>query len=293
LSGDGGDELFGGYNRYFIGRTLWNRVGWVPSGARGLLASAITGVSPAHWNRAFAGVTSLAPRRLRYPDPGEKLHKLALVLGARNPDDLYRRLTSHWQQPDSVVLSTSATTTARNGHSEASLSDFTQRMMYLDLVGYLPDDILVKVDRAAMGVSLETRVPMLDHKVVEFAWRLPLSFKIRGGQGKWLLRQVLYKHVPRELIDRPKKGFDVPIGSWLRGPLRSWAEALMDEGRLQREGFFDAHQIRTRWNEHLSGRRDWQQPLWNILMFQAWLEKETHVSGSLERTHYSAPTTSL
>jgi asparagine synthase (glutamine-hydrolysing) len=293
LSGDGGDELFGGYNRYFIGRTLWNRVGWVPSGARGLLASAITGVSPAHWNRAFAGVTSLAPRRLRYPDPGEKLHKLALVLGARNPDDLYRRLTSHWQQPDSVVLSTSATTTARNGHSEASLSDFTQRMMYLDLVGYLPDDILVKVDRAAMGVSLETRVPMLDHKVVEFAWRLPLSFKIRGGQGKWLLRQVLYKHVPRELIDRPKKGFDVPIGSWLRGPLRSWAEALIDEGRLQREGFFDAHQIRTRWNEHLSGRRDWQQPLWNILMFQAWLEKETHVSGSLERTHYSAPTTSL
>ena len=293
LSGDGGDELFGGYNRYFIGRTLWNRVGWVPPGARGLLASAITRVSPAHWNRAFSHLTSLAPPRLRYPDPGEKLHKLALVLGARNPDELYCRLTSHWQQPDSVVLSTVATTATRNGHSAASLSDFTQRMMYLDLVGYLPDDILVKVDRAAMGVSLETRVPILDHKVVEFAWRLPLSFKIRDGQGKWLLRQVLYKHVPRELIDRPKKGFDVPIGSWLRGPLRSWAEALMDEGRLQREGFFDAHQIRTRWDEHLSGRRDWQQPLWNVLMFQAWLEQETRLSGSLERTHYTSPTTSL
>jgi asparagine synthase (glutamine-hydrolysing) len=162
-------------------------------------------------------------------------------------------------------------------------------MMLLDLIGYLPDDILVKVDRAAMGVSLETRVPMLDHHVVEFAWRVPLSMKIRDGQGKWLLRKVLYKFVPRELIERPKAGFDVPIGDWLRGPLRSWAESLLDEARLRREGFLDGSLIHTKWNEHLSGRRDWQQSLWNVLMFQAWLQKE----GEGSRSSYPPLVTSL
>ena len=216
----------------------------------------------------------MAPGRLRYPNPGEKLHKLALVLGARDSDEVYLGLTSHWKRPASVVLLGEESASAANGHREAALSDFTQRMMFLDLVSYLPDDILVKVDRAAMGVSLETRVPMLDHHVVEFAWRLPLSLKIRDGQGKWLLRQLLYKFVPAELIDRPKSGFDVPIGNWLRGPLRDWAEPLLDETRLRAEGFFDVGQIRARWSEHLSGRRDWQQAMWNVLMFQAWLERE-------------------
>ncbi|HJR16278.1 MAG TPA: asparagine synthase (glutamine-hydrolyzing) [Gemmatimonadales bacterium] len=295
LSGDGGDELFGGYNRYFIGRGMWQRVGWLPSGARGLLAGAITTVSPSHWNRVLGAFMALAPSRLRYPNPGDKLHKLALVLGARDPDEVYLGLTSHWQQPSSVVLQGGDPGgLPGNGLGGAELSDFTQRMMFLDLIGYLPDDILVKVDRAAMGVSLETRVPMLDHQVVEFAWSLPLSMKIRGGQGKWLLRQVLDKYVPRDLIDRPKSGFDVPIGGWLRGPLRSWAELLLDERRLRQEGFFDAREVRTRWNEHLSGRRDWQQALWNVLMFQAWLEAENQEEHPARPANsYPASATSL
>ena len=297
LSGDGGDELFAGYNRHFIGRGLWNRVGWLPRSARGVLASAITTIPPGQWNRLLATLTAFAPGHLRYPNPGERLHKLALVLGARDSDEVYLGLTSHWNRPAAVVLSGGEPDmAAANGHRGATLSDFTQRMMFLDLVGYLPDDILVKVDRAAMGVSLETRVPMLDHQVVEFAWRLPLSMKIRGGQGKWLLRQLLYKYVPQELIDRPKSGFDVPVGEWLRGPLRDWAESLLDESRLRREGFFDASQVRARWNEHLSARRDWQQALWNVLMFQAWLEQENEgrqESSETRREAYPARATSL
>jgi asparagine synthase (glutamine-hydrolysing) len=276
LSGDGGDELFGGYNRYFIGRRLWESVGWVPRPLRSVAAAGITAISPSQWDRFLALFMTLSPKALRYSNPGEKLHKLALILGATGPDDLYRALTSQWKDPASVILAgTEPDTVASDRTGWAALPDFTQRMMFVDLVTYLPDDILVKVDRAAMGTSLETRVPMLDRDVVEFAWSLPLSLKIRGGQGKWLLRQVLYKHVPRELIDRPKSGFDVPIGSWLRGPLRDWAESLLSEVRLRQEGFFDAAAVRKSWNEHLSGRRDWQQRLWSVLMFQAWLQAET------------------
>jgi asparagine synthase (glutamine-hydrolysing) len=276
LSGDGGDELFGGYNRYFIGRSVWNRLGWLPPAFRRVAAAAITSASPGQWQRWLGPFTMLSPDHLRYTNPGEKLHKLASVLAATGPDDIYRGLTSQWNDPAAVVLfgSEPATMVTDRG-TWAKLPDFTQRMMFLDLVSYLPDDILVKVDRAAMGVSLETRVPLLDPDVVRFAWRLPLAMKLRNGQGKWLLRQVLYKFVPRELIERPKSGFDVPIGEWLRGPLREWAESLLDESRLGRERFFDPAPIRQKWDQHLSGRRDWQRPLWNILMFQAWLEAES------------------
>jgi asparagine synthase (glutamine-hydrolysing) len=190
---------------------------------------------------------------------------------------MYRNLVSSWKTPTEVVLGSQEPTTFLTDKQQwAEVSDFVLRMMYLDLISYLPDDILVKVDRAAMGVSLETRVPYLDHRVVEFAWRIPLALKIRHNKGKWLLRQLLYKFVPPALIERPKTGFGIPISDWLRGPLQAWAEALLAEGRLRRDGFFAAAAIRTKWEEHLSGQRNWQNYLWPVLMFQAWWEETSH-----------------
>jgi asparagine synthase (glutamine-hydrolysing) len=206
---------------------------------------------------------------------GDKVHKLAEVLSVDNPDTLYSRLVSHWHDPTLVVLgATEPAPVLPNARTAVEVPDFALRMMYLDTVTYLPDDILVKVDRASMAVSLETRVPFLDHRIVEFAWRLPLHWKVRNGQGKWLLRQLLCKYVPRELIERPKMGFGVPIHAWLRGPLREWAEVLLEERRLRQEGFLDPEPIRRKWAEHLSGVRNWHYHLWNVLMFQAWLEAQ-------------------
>lgn len=274
LSGDGGDELFGGYNRYFWGRNLWRRFGWMPRGMRKLSASAMTAIPPAAWDRLLSGMGPLLPALLKQARVGDKLHKLAGILAVRDPEEMYLSLVSHWHNPDEIVRRAQEPYTVLNDPKERTrLTDFTERMMYLDTVSYLPDDILVKVDRAAMGVSLETRVPLLDHRVVEFAWRVPLSMKIRDGQGKWLLRKVLNRYVPRELVERPKMGFGVPIDSWLRGPLREWAEALLDERRLRQEGFFEPAPIRRLWQEHLSGTSNWQYHLWDVLMFQAWLEK--------------------
>lgn len=272
LSGDGGDELFGGYNRYFWSRRLWRRLAPIPQPARAGLGALIQAVSPDRWEALYRGFSSVLPSVQR---PGEQMHKLAGLLAAKDPDAMYLRMVSLWQQPmEAAIGAVEPRTTLTDRSSWAKLPEFTMRMMYLDLVTYLPDDILTKVDRASMAVSLEARVPLLDHRVVEFAWTLPLSMKIKTeGEGKWLLRRVLDRYVPRELIDRPKMGFGVPLDSWLRGPLRDWAESLLDAQRLKREGYFHPSPIRDKWAEHLSGKRNWQYVLWNVLMFQSWNER--------------------
>lgn len=270
LSGDAGDELFGGYNRY-----AWaTKILQYPRPLRKLLAHGFTALSPSAWNWLYRALAPVLPKSMRFALPGDKAHKLASILGAESQAAIYRGLVSTWPAPAEVVLGSEEPATLLDDRASwGDVAALEHRMMALDAMTYLPDDILVKVDRAAMGVSLETRVPFLDHRVVEFAWQLPLSMKIRDGQGKWLLRQVLYKYVPKELIERPKMGFGVPIDAWLRGPLREWAEALLDEARLRREGYFRPEPIRKKWREHLSGRRYWQYYLWDVLMFQAWREK--------------------
>jgi asparagine synthase (glutamine-hydrolysing) len=276
LSGDAGDELFCGYNRYQMTENLWRKLAAVPRPMRKLAAMALTSVAPQSWDRLAAHLATVVPSTARFANVGDKLHKGAGVLSCQSVDSLYLSLVSHWHDPASIVIDGHEPPTLLNGDVPVlgGLDD-VQRMMALDMLTYLPDDILTKVDRAAMGVSLETRVPFLDHRVTEFAWSLPQSMKLRDGQAKWALRQVLYRYVPKELIERPKMGFGVPIDSWLRGPLREWAEALLDEGRLRQEGFFNPVPIREKWSEHLSGRRNWQYHLWDILMFQAWLAEQS------------------
>ena len=269
LSGDAGDELFCGYNRYQITEQSWRKLALVPAPLRALAAKGITALSPTAWD-SLAGIISGARR---YAALGDKLHKGAGVLASATVDELYLGMVSHRRNPADWVIGGQEPPTNLTGLRPAlgGLSA-VERMMALDAISYLPDDILVKVDRAGMAVSLESRVPFLDHRVVEFAWSLPLSYKLREGQTKWPLRQVLYRHVPRALIDRPKMGFGVPLHDWLRGPLREWAEELLDEARLAKEGYFHPAPIRKIWAEHLSGRRNWMAQLWNVLMFQAWLE---------------------
>lgn len=274
LSGDAGDELFGGYNRYSWGRDIWNYIGWVPRRIREAVASSLIALPPQSWDRLFAVMGPLLPQRLKTNLPGDKVHKLAGILGSASQEDLYRSLVSHWSPPYVVKDFFEPVTALTDRTAQLDTPDFSQRMMFLDIISYLPDDILAKVDRASMANSLESRMPLLDHRVVEFAWRLPLSMKIRNGQGKWALRQVLYRYVPPALMERPKMGFGVPIDGWLRGPLREWAENLLDQVRLEQEGFFDPLLVREKWNEHLSGRRNWSYHLWDVLMFQAWLEAQ-------------------
>jgi asparagine synthase (glutamine-hydrolysing) len=285
LSGDAGDELFGGYNRYLFAPRIWGRIRRVPLPVRRVAGRMLGALTPGTWDRLMERVGPGLPVALRQHRAGEKIQKLTSILGATDPDMVYRSLVSSWAPHHTAVIggSSPADLLAR-AHEWPRTDGFASRMMYLDLMTYLPDDILVKVDRAAMAVSLETRVPFLDHRVVEFAWRLPLQYKISDGVGKWPLRQVLHRYVPRELIERPKAGFAIPVGEWIRGPLREWCEGLLDERKLASSGLFDAVPIRTCWDEHRSGAADRTAQLWCVLMFQAW-DQADHPVGSAVALH--------
>jgi asparagine synthase (glutamine-hydrolysing) len=269
LSGDAGDELFCGYNRYLLADT-WQKIERLPLGVRKCAGHLIRTISPGTWDAIFqqAGKIKTFPSNM-----GEKLDKLANRLEKVGcVDELYYSLVSEIDCPEELVIgATEPKTWLTQVEIQSAIPDAKQRMMLMDAMTYLPDDILVKVDRAAMANSLEARVPFLDHRVVEFAWRLPMSMKIRERTSKWILRQVLYQYVPKSLIERPKAGFAVPLGEWLRGPLRGWVEDLIDENRLYREGYFNVQFVRELWHAHLTGRRNNQSLLWSLLMFQTWL----------------------
>jgi len=252
----------------------------LPTGFKHGLAKGIRMLPAMRWNQLTRPIALLFESRRRGSFLGDKAYRIAEILTEESSENIYRSLISHWKQPMDVVIDTTEPRTVLTNRCQwAAPPDFVQCLMFIDSMSYLPDDILVKVDRAAMAASLETRVPFLDHRVVEFAWRLPLSMNIQHGQGKWILRQILYKYVPSELIERPKTGFGVPIDSWLRGPLREWAEELLSEKRLSDDGFFHPAPIREKWAEHLEGSRNWQYHLWDVLMFQTWLDQNRAGSG--------------
>ena len=273
LSGDGGDELFAGYNRYTAISNIWSKISYLPIPVRNMLAKLITILPTSKLDTIFKLISPLIPDNYKQQNFGAKLHKCAGILGCASEQDMYSNLISHWFDKDTIVPQAKNTDLLLADLSkELTNQPLIESMMYMDSQRYLPDDILVKVDRAAMAVSLETRIPFLDYRLVEFAWSLPIDLKIRNGQSKWILRQLLQRHVPATLFEKPKMGFGVPIGEWLRGPLKEWAHDLLSDSMLAKHHLLDSKKIQKKWQEHLSGALDWQYHLWDVLMFQSWYE---------------------
>jgi asparagine synthase (glutamine-hydrolysing) len=272
LSGDAGDELFGGYNRYVSAARLWGQLKRLPAPLRAAAGRGLGGMPPGAWNR----LVNLLPGAKRPPHFGTKVQKAFRTMGAASSlDDVFATFLDEWSADRSPVLGgEDAPGQCGFDLEPGARAPDAVRMMYCDARSYLPDDILCKVDRAAMAVSLETRVPFLDHRVAELAARIPIGMKISGGKGKQILRRLLYREAPQRLFDRPKAGFGIPVGEWIKGPLRPWAEELLDRRRLAGEGWFDADIVHRRWKQHLEGRSDSTAALWAILMFQAWKRGE-------------------
>jgi asparagine synthase (glutamine-hydrolysing) len=275
LTGDGGDEVFGGYNRYLFGTRLFQSARSVPVPVRQALATLLAGPRPESWDKLGDLFRHVLPVAWRFQDPGDKVAKLVRSLAFRSPAELYESfLYQWWPDPSAAVLGATSSLTSSSWMEPALRElNFTEQMMAQDAIAYLPNDILVKLDRAAMAVGLEGRVPFLDHELYEFAATLPMGMKIRDGQTKWILKEILHRYVPKSLVDRAKTGFGIPIEHWLRGPLRAWAEALLSPHALVSVGIFDVHAVRSAWETHLSGRRNLQHPLWCVLMYQAWHER--------------------
>jgi len=275
LTGDGADELFGGYNRYIFSQNIWKYLGALPLPLRQMGSKALCFYSAEEWNHLLSKLNEVLPLRWRFSNPGGKLQKLSNVITADSPENLYGMLTSFWTDPSILVKESNSSLKKPLWHKKIPNQSYAGYMMYADFKNYLPDDILTKVDRAAMSVSLETRVPFLDHRVINFAAHLPMNMKIRNGRGKWIVRQLLSRYIPEALFERPKMGFSVPLDIWLRRPLREWANDFLSEEALNSHGLFYSDPIRLAWKEHLSGTRNWQYPLWNILMFQSWIKNQS------------------
>lgn len=271
LSGDGGDEMFGGYARYQLARNLWQRIDRAPVAVRRVAVTGTQLIPDSLWDVSFGWLTRSGTVG-RAGRPRDKVRALREVLDASSADALYARMISHWYKPERLLAAGVVPASLKSEvDGVAPVGDFPHRMMLRDTEGYLPDDILVKVDRASMAVGLEARSPLLDHRVMEYAWQLPLTLRTGSGNEKRLLRELAYRYVPKDLLERPKMGFGVPVGDWIKGPLREWSESLLSENRLRREGLLDAKTVRRVWNEHLTGQGAWPYHLWDILMFQAWL----------------------